>query len=99
MTCNKKSKPRIIMKKVLILIALITLPVLTFGQNASNDTAKQNDTIETISTTTETVNQPALSTSAKAEVNDLNYKKSIELISIKAYRKSLQIKVKEIKNC
>ena len=99
MTCNKKSKPRIIMKKVLILIALITLPVLTFGQNASNDTAKQNDTIETISTTTETVNQTVLITSAKAEVNDLNYKKSIELISIKAYRKSLQIKVKEIKNC
>jgi len=87
------------MKKVLILIALITLPVLTFGQNASNDTAKQNDTIETISTTTETVNQTVLITSAKAEVNDLNYKKSIELISIKAYRKSLQIKVKEIKNC
>jgi uncharacterized protein YpmS len=87
------------MKKVLILIALITLPALTFGQNVSNDTAKQNDTIETVSTTTETVNQTALSTTAKAEVNDLSYKKSIELISIKAYRKSLQIKVKEIKTC
>lgn len=87
------------MKKVLILIALITLPVLTFGQNASNDTAKQNDTIETVSTTAETANQTALSLSAKAAVNDLSYKKSIELISIKAYRKSLQIKVKEIKTC
>ncbi len=87
------------MKKVLILIALITLPVLTFGQNASNDIAKQNDIIETVSTKTETVNQTPLSTAAKAEVNDLSYKKSNELISIKAYRKSLQIKVKEIKNC
>ena len=88
------------MKKVLILIALITLPVLTYGQNASNDTVKQNDTL--------TIEQPVsqqndakteLSSSAKAEVNDLSYKKSIELISIKAYRKSLQIKVKEIKIC
>ncbi len=87
------------MKKVLILIALITLPVLTFGQNASDDTVKQNDTIENVSTTNETKNQTALSITAKAEVNDLSYKKSIELISIKAYRKSLQIKVKEIKTC
>lgn len=87
------------MKKVLILIALITLPALTFGQNVSNDSSKQNDTIEQVSTTSETVNQTALSASAKAQVNDLNYKKSIELISIKAYRKSLQIKVKEIKSC
>ncbi|MEZ4803360.1 MAG: hypothetical protein R2797_11360 [Gelidibacter sp.] len=89
------------MKKVLILIALITLPVLTFGQNASNDTVKQNDTItvENVSIQPKTENQTALSTTAKAELNDLSYKKSIELISIKAYRKSLQIKVKEIKNC
>ena len=87
------------MKKVLILIALITLPVLTFGQNASDDTAKQNDTIENVSTTNETKNQTALSITAKAAVIDLSYKKSIELISIKAYRKSLQIKVKEIKTC
>ncbi|MGJ8591139.1 MAG: hypothetical protein ACSHXF_01250 [Aquaticitalea sp.] len=89
------------MKKVLILIALITLPVLTFGQATSNDTVKQNDTItvENVSTHTDSVNLTALSTSAKAQVNDLNYKKSIELISIKAYRKSLQIKVKEIKTC
>ncbi len=89
------------MKKVLILIALITLPILTFGQNASNDTLKQNDTItveiSTIQKTTES--ETALVAFSKAEVNDLNYKKSIELISIKAYRKSLQIKVKEIKAC
>jgi hypothetical protein len=61
--------------------------------------AKQNDTIENVSTTSETENKTTLSITAKAEVNDLSYKKSIELISIKAYRKSLQIKVKEIKTC
>lgn len=88
------------MKKVLILIALITLPVLSFGQNASSDTAKQIDTMTIETTNVEPAKTDvALSASSKAEVTNLNYKKSIELISIKAYRKSLQIKVKEIKNC
>ena len=89
------------MKKVLILIALITLPVLTFGQNASNDTVKQNDII-TIDMTTiqqETENQIASGTFTKTEVTNLSYKKSNDLISIKAYRKSLQIKTKEVKSC
>ena len=100
MQCNNNQTYVLVMKKVLILIALITLPVLTFGQNASNDTVKQIETI-TIETTEiqSTETKLVLSASAKAEVNDLNYKKSIELISIKAYRKSLQIKVKEIKTC
>lgn len=88
------------MKKVLILIAMITLPILTFGQNG-NDTVKQNDstTVENVTVLQKTENQVALSATAKAQVNDLSYKKSNDLISIKAYRKSLQIKVKEIKNC
>ncbi len=90
-----------IMKKVLILIALITLPVLTFGQNASNDSLKQNSeiTFENVSTLQPIENLMVLSPAAKAELNDLRYKKSNDLISIKAYRKSLQIKVREIKNC
>lgn len=89
------------MKKVLILIALITLPVLTFGQNASSDSVKQNDisTIETITIQEKTKNQIAFATYSKTDVTNLSYKKSNELISIKAYRKSLQIKVKEIKSC
>lgn len=88
------------MKKVLVLIAMITLPALTFGQNASSDTIKQNDkiTVEK-SDMQQSETLTVLSTSARAEVNDLSYKKSNDLISITAYRKSLQIKVKEIKNC
>jgi len=35
----------------------------------------------------------------KAQAADMNYKKSNDIISIKAYRKSLQIKVKEVKLC
>ncbi|HLT34012.1 MAG TPA: hypothetical protein VKZ98_09500 [Aquaticitalea sp.] len=89
------------MKKVLILIVLITLPALTFGQNVSNDTGKQNDTItvETASLQPKQAMHPVASTHAKAEVTSLSHKKSNDLISIKAYRKSLQIKIKEIKIC
>ena len=88
------------MKKVLILIAMITLPIITFGQNV-NDTIKQNDstTVENVTTIQKAENQVTLGVTAKAQVNDLSYKKSNDLISIKAYRKSLQIKVKESKNC
>ena len=86
------------MKNLLSLISIIALPLLSVGQTTSSDIGKQNDSIsvraiEALSTEAKTV----LSTTA--EVNYLSYKKSNELISIKAYRKSLSIKVKEIKNC
>ena len=87
------------MKKVLILIALITLPVLTFGQNATADTVKQNEiiTIETVTIHQITENQIAFGTFTKNDVVNLSYKKSNDLISIKAYRKSLQIRTREVK--
>lgn len=89
------------MKKVLILLAFITLPVITFGQNASEDTLKQEMVINTeINLTLETESpQITFGTYSKSEVNNISYKKSNELISIKAYRRSLQIKTKEIKSC
>lgn len=83
------------MKKVLILISFIALPLISVGQNNTSDALKQNDSTTTIKTDEKTV----LSSEMKAEVNEINYKKSNDIISIKAYRKSLQIKVKEIKNC
>ena len=89
------------MKKLLILIPLIILPMLTFGQNATNDTVKQNDiiAIETITVQQTIENQIAFEVYSKIDVNSLSYKKSNDLISIKAYRKSLQIKTKEVKSC
>lgn len=88
------------MKKVLILIAMITLPVISFGQNASTDTVKQHESaIVEYSEIQQTETKTASTRTAKAEVANLSYKKSNELTSIKAYRKSLQIKVKEIKSC
>lgn len=88
------------MKKVLILIAFITLPVLTFGQNTSSDTLKvsETDTLKTVNIPIETKKQLAFNAYSKIDVLNMSYKKSNDLISIKAYRKSLQIKVREIKN-
>ena len=88
------------MKKVLILIAMIALPLLSVGQNVSTDTVKQNHaTLVKTNNLQQSETKTEIKSTAKAEVTDLSYKKSNELISIKAYRKSLQIKVKEIKIC
>ncbi|TXE18060.1 hypothetical protein ES692_07385 [Psychroserpens burtonensis] len=90
------------MKKVLTILAFTLLPFLSIGQE-DNEDIKNNDTIEiVIEKTLETneIKQETVSSSTmKAKVLKLNRKKSSEIISIKAYRKSLQIKVKTIKLC
>ncbi len=93
------------MKKVLILILLVALPSITFGQNNPSTTTANEDTKTTLETSVEVketkevkVND-VLAFDAKAQVINLNHEKSNDLISVKAYRKSLQIKVKTIKNC
>lgn len=89
------------MKKLVFLIALIALPVLSFGQNTSKETVKLNDAIIIKAVTIQqiTEDKAAFAILSRNEVTDLNYKKSIELISIKAFRKSLQIRTKEVKTC
>lgn len=88
------------MKKLFFILALITLPVLTFGQNASKATILENEiiTIKAVSIQ-ESKSNTIASTFSKTDVNNLSYKKSNDLISIKAYRKSLQIRTKEVKTC
>lgn len=89
------------MKKVLVLIALITLPIFTFGQNATTDTLKQNEiiTIESVSIHQITASKIPMVSFTKNDAINLSYKKSNDLISIQAYRKSLQIRTREIKTC
>ncbi len=89
------------MKTILSLIILITFPVLTFGQKASDNSEKKNEiiTFNLLATQLETEDQNTSFVYTKSEVTNLSYKKSIDLISIKAYRKSLQIKVKEVRTC
>lgn len=97
-----KQNPSTIMKKVLTILAFTMLPLLSVGQDTNVD-IKNNDTVETvIEKTTETQNikkKTTSNSSAKAQLLKINRKKSSEIISIKAYRKSLQIKVKTIKLC
>ncbi|MBC2844174.1 hypothetical protein [Winogradskyella flava] len=82
------------MKKLLAsIIILIIATTVSFAQTNENSEIKTIDT-ETIINT-----EVAASSKIKAKVIKLNRKKSNEIISIKAYRKSLQIKVKTKKLC
>lgn len=88
------------MKKILTILAFTLIPLLSMGQDTD---IKNNDTAETIIVNTEETQKIKKETSstsaAKAQILKINRKKSSDIISIKAYRKSLQIKVKTIKLC
>lgn len=93
--------PQAIMKKVFTILAITLLPILSFGQEANSD-IKTNDSVETvIEKNNDTVikNETTAASSIKAQVIKINRKKTNEIISIKAYRKSLHIKVKEVRVC
>ena len=88
------------MKTVAYILLFIVMPLSSVAQSDS--------TVENIQTTEHEVKveKPAeakkgdsLNAETKAQVLDLNYKKSIDLTSIKAFRKSLQIKTKAVKTC
>jgi len=91
------------MKKVLIILVILTAPFLASAQDNTTSTVAE----ETISITapvkeevkTEVSTQQSTAASFRAKAKDMNYKKSNDIISIKAYRKSLQIKIKEVKLC
>jgi hypothetical protein len=91
------------MKKVLIILVILTAPFLASAQD--NTTSTVVDETITITTPvkeevkTEVSTQKSTAASFRTKAKDMNYKKSNDIISVKAYRKSLQIKVKEIKLC
>jgi hypothetical protein len=86
------------MKKGLILILFLTMSFAGFAQQ---DVVVTNGTelIETAKAGKPEVKKVKVSAKTQAKVIKLNHKKSNEIISIKAYRKSLQIKVKTVKLC
>lgn len=90
------------MKKVLTILAFTMLPFLSMGQETTLD-IKNTDTVATVvENTPESQNikkETTSSTAVKTQMLKINRKKSSDIISIKAYRKSLQIKVKTIKLC
>jgi hypothetical protein len=70
----------------------------TFAQNGSviHSSAEKDKTLRNVKPQD---NKTSISSELKAKVLKINRKKSNEIISIKAYRKSLQIKVKTVKLC
>ena len=86
------------MKKGLVIILFLTMSLAGFAQQdiASN---VETDLIETIKAEKPETKKVNISAKVKARVLKINHKKSNEIISIKAYRKSLQIKVKTKKLC
>lgn len=86
------------MKKGLIILAFLTMSLAGFAQQ---DVVANNDVnlIETVTAEKPEAKKAVISAKVKAKVLKINRKKSNEIISIKAYRKSLQIKVKTVKLC
>ena len=91
------------MKKVLIILVILAAPFLTGAQNNTTSTVSEEAITVATSTKeevkTEVSDQQTAEAKFIAKAKDMNYKKSNDIISIKAYRKSLQIKVKEVKLC
>lgn len=86
------------MKKGLVILAFLTMSLAGFAQQdvVSNI---ETELVETVKSEKPEVAKATISAKAKAKVLKMNHKKSNEIISIKAYRKSLQIKVKTVRMC
>jgi hypothetical protein len=86
------------MKKGLVIILFLTMSLAGFAQQ--NVIVKiSTELVETVKTETPEAKKASITAKFKAKVLRINHKKSNEIISIKAYRKSLQIKVKTKKLC
>ena len=90
------------MKNLVLIFVFLVFTTLSFAQG--NEVVVSNDiTIKkelNADAKTNTNKEEAVSNSViKNQLMKLNHKKSNEIISIKAYRKSLQIKTKTVKLC
>ncbi len=86
------------MKKGLVLILFLTMSLAGFAQQ---ETVANNETelVESVKMEKQVAKKAVISAKAKAKFLKINRKKNNEIISIKAYRKSLQIKTKTVKLC
>lgn len=86
------------MKKGLVIILFLTTSLTSFAQQNVIGNVKTELT-ESVTAESPEVKKTYISAEIKAKVLRMNHKKSNAIISIKAYRKSLQIKVKTKKLC
>lgn len=86
------------MKKLILILALLTLP---FVGSAQTEKPVITDATELVTLKKAEVVAPVKRATAtrKAKYLRVNYKKSNDIISIKAYRKSLKDKVSRKKLC
>ncbi|MBV7269720.1 hypothetical protein [Winogradskyella luteola] len=86
------------MKKGLVILLFLTMSIAGYAQQdvVSN---VETELVETVKAEKPEAKRTIISAKVKAKVLKINRKKSNEIISIKAYRKSLQIKVKTKKLC
>ncbi len=88
------------MKKLLTILVFVMLPLLSVGQEKTTTPNIRTEAIIKQKSDIQKVNKSTSTNSAvKSQLLKINKKKSQDIISIKAYRKSLQIKVKEVKLC
>ncbi len=81
------------MKKSLFFLLFLAISLSGFSQQ-DNIVNNETEIVDTEKTVKAAVSKVSASAKMKAKVSKMNRKKSNEIISIKAYRKSLQIKVK-----
>lgn len=86
------------MKKGLVLILFLTMSLASFAQQA-NVVNNETELVENVTVEKAVVKKTVISAKAKVKFLKINRKKNVEIISIKAYRKSLQIKTKTVKLC
>ncbi len=86
------------MKKGLVLILFLTMSLASFAQQ-TNVVNNETELVENVTVEKAVVKKTVISAKAKAKFLKINRKKNVEIISIKAYRKSLQIKTKTVKLC
>ena len=81
------------MKKFLLIIAILVVPFISMAQTTVIDSVEINKA--TIKNEVAIKKIDPISINPKTQNLDLNYKKSNDIISVKAYIKSLQLKRKE----
>ena len=86
------------MKNALIFILFLTVSFTGFAQQEVT-VSTETEIVETVKEENASAKTINVSAEVKAKVLKMNRKKSNEIISIKAYRKSLQIKIKTVKLC
>ncbi|MGJ8548849.1 hypothetical protein [Winogradskyella wichelsiae] len=89
------------MKNGLIILFFLTMTFAGFAQQDElvNNEIEVVETTKTAKSETSEARNITVSAEMKAKVLRINRKKSNEIISIKAYRRSLQIKMKTVKLC